>query len=70
MQYPWTMADVSAAWKACNRYYAESPIICRALCGHTIEEEHDWFELLYNIIGVWLIIIEDIASGIRKNQMI
>ena len=41
MQYPWTMADVSAAWKACNRYYAESPIICRALCGHTIEEEHD-----------------------------
>ena len=51
MQYPWTMADVSAAWKACNRYYAESPIICRALCGHTIEEEHDWFELLYNIIG-------------------
>ena len=43
MQYPWTMADV------------ESPIICRALCGHTMEEEHDWFELLYNIIGVWLI---------------
>ena len=30
-------------------------LICRALCGHTIEEEHDWFELLYNIIGVWLI---------------
>lgn len=54
-QYPWTMADVSAAWKACNQYYAESPIICRALYGHTIEEEHDWFELLYNIIGVWLI---------------
>lgn len=55
MQCNWTRSDISKAWDRVLQYYQKDPVICRALCGHEIEEDGDAMALDYWMIGVWLV---------------
>lgn len=70
MQNHWTKDDVAAAWQRFERTYAHDPVAYRFLCGHCIQDETDEDALDYNIIGVWLSVIENIVTGQPRNPMI